>query len=133
VTHRFRHHPRLADRQRGFSLLEVLVAFTLLAITFGVVMQALSSNSRGLILAGEHSRAALLAESKLAEAGVLYPLQAGNLEGDLDDGYHWRLSMSEYPEETGYLKERAFVVTAEVSWGLSGKSRHYVLSSLRYR
>ncbi|MEJ2404265.1 MAG: type II secretion system protein [Candidatus Thiodiazotropha sp.] len=120
-------------RQRGFSLLEVLVAFTLLAITFGVVMQALSSNSRGLVLAGKHSRAALIAESKLAEVGTLYPLEAGTQEGDLEDGYHWRLSMVEYPGETGYLKDAAFQVSAEVSWGPSPRTRRYVLTSLRYR
>ncbi|MET0090086.1 MAG: prepilin-type N-terminal cleavage/methylation domain-containing protein [Candidatus Thiodiazotropha sp.] len=120
-------------RQRGFSLLEVLVAFTLLAITFGVVMQAISSNSRGLVLVGEHSRAALIAESRLAEVGTLYPLEAGTWEGDLEAGYHWRLSISEYPGETGYLRQSAFQVVAEVRWGPSSSGRQYRLISLRYR
>ncbi|MET0067241.1 MAG: prepilin-type N-terminal cleavage/methylation domain-containing protein [Candidatus Thiodiazotropha sp.] len=120
-------------RQRGFSLLEVLVAFTLLATTFGVVMQALSSNSRGLALAGEHSRAALIAESKLAQVGTLYPLEAGYQEGDLETGYHWRLSMSEFGAEQGYLKQSAFRVRVEVSWGPAARERRYLLTSLRYR
>ena len=118
--------------QHGFSLLEVLVAFTVLAISLGVMMQALSSNSRGLVLASQHSRAATLAASKIAEVGVTYPLEVSALEGDMEGGaYRWRLTIEENPEESGYLKHASFIVTAAVSWGEAGAGRQYVLSTLR--
>ncbi|MET0055656.1 MAG: type II secretion system protein, partial [Candidatus Thiodiazotropha sp. 6PLUC10] len=70
-----------SSRQKGFSLLEVLVAFTLLALTLGVMMKTLSSNSRGLVIASQHSQAATLAESLISEVGVTEPLQVSSLEG----------------------------------------------------
>ncbi|MCU7917753.1 MAG: prepilin-type N-terminal cleavage/methylation domain-containing protein [Candidatus Thiodiazotropha sp. (ex Epidulcina cf. delphinae)] len=123
----------LASTQRGFSLLEVLVAFTLLALTLGVVMQALSSNNRGLVIAARYSDAATLASSKLAEAGRVYPLEVSSHEGESGDTYRWRLTIQANPQETGYLKEASFIVTASVSWGEGRAGREYVLSSLRNR
>jgi general secretion pathway protein I len=119
-------------KQNGFSLLEVLVAFTLLAVTMGVMMTTLSSNSRGLVIASQHSEAATLAESLIAEVGVSTPLEVSSLAGEFDEKYHWRLKIEENPMEQGYLKESSFLVTAEVSWGETGSGRRYVLSTLRY-
>ncbi|MES9942450.1 MAG: type II secretion system protein [Candidatus Thiodiazotropha sp. 6PLUC2] len=121
-----------SSRQKGFSLLEVLVAFTLLALTLGVMMKTLSSNSRGLVIASQHSQAATLAESLISEVGVTEPLQVSSLEGQSEDGYHWHLNVEENPMENGYLKGASFIVTAEISWGEVGSGRRYVLSTLRY-
>jgi general secretion pathway protein I len=121
-----------AFKQRGFSLLEVLVAFTLLAVSMGVMMQALSSNSRGLTLAAQHSHAATLAESLIAEAGVSIPLEASVTEGVTEPGYEWRLNIQENPLETGVYQESSFLITAEVTWGEAATGRRYELSTLRY-
>ncbi|MCU7904592.1 MAG: prepilin-type N-terminal cleavage/methylation domain-containing protein [Candidatus Thiodiazotropha sp. (ex Epidulcina cf. delphinae)] len=122
-----------ASAQRGFSLLEVLVAFTVLAISLGAVMQALSSNNRGLAIAARYSDAATLASSKLAEVGKVYPLQVSGHEGEMGEAYHWRLTIQANPDETGYLKDASFIVTAKVSWEVGSASREYVLSTLRNR
>lgn len=119
-------------QQKGFSLLEVLVAFTLLAVTLGVMMKTLSSNSRGLVIASQHSQAATLAESLISEVGVTAPLEVSSLEGQSEDGYQWHLKVEENPMETGYLKGASFIVTAEISWGEARSGRRYVLSTLRY-
>jgi general secretion pathway protein I len=111
--------------------LEVLVAFTLLAISLGVMMQTLSSNSRGLAIAAQHTQAATLAESLIAEIGISYPLEVSSLEGQVEGGYHWRLNIAENPQESGYLKEASFLITAEVTWGETGSGRRYALSTLR--
>jgi general secretion pathway protein I len=112
--------------------LEVLVAFTLLAVTLGVMMQTLSSNNRGLAIASQHSYAATLAESLIQETGVTIPLQVSTYEGQIDNGYAWLLDIQENPLETGVYKESSFLITAEVSWGETGSGRRYVLSTLRY-
>ncbi|MEW8324350.1 MAG: type II secretion system protein [Candidatus Thiodiazotropha taylori] len=119
-------------QQQGFSLLEVLVAFTLLAVTLGVMMQTLSSNSRGLAIAAQHSHAATLAESLIAQAGVTIPLQVSSTEGVSESGYEWQLKIEENSLESGVYQETSFLVTAEVSWGEAATGRRYVLSSLRY-
>ena len=56
-------------RQSGFSLLEVLVAFSILALALGVLLQSFSTGMRGVTQSGLYSRATLLAESIFARAG----------------------------------------------------------------
>jgi general secretion pathway protein I len=123
---------RFKSKQNGFSLLEVLVAFTLLAVTMGVVMKTLASNNRGLVIASQHTYAANLAESLITEVGITTPLEVSSLEGHSEEGYHWRLVIEDSPFESGYLEESSFLVTVEVSWREADSVRRYVLSTLRY-
>lgn len=73
-------------RSRGFSLLEVLAAFVILALVvtalFGLFSGALGNAS----VADEYSRALLLAESRLAEAASALPLVETTERGDADEG-----------------------------------------------
>jgi general secretion pathway protein I len=119
------------NAQSGFSLLEVLVAFTVLALSLGVMMQTLSSNSRGLAIASDYSTAAILAESILAQAGEVYPLEVSVQQGELEEGYRWRLEIVANPQEDGYLAQKSFILTSTVSWGEVGSEKHYELSTLR--
>lgn len=76
---------------RGFSLLEVLVAFVILALAMTVLMQIFSRGLIGADLAERYSKAALLAESKLAAIGVEEPLKEGTYSGKFDEDFSWQL------------------------------------------
>ena len=79
--------------QRGFSLLEVLVAFAILAITLGVLMNIFSRASRTAILSSQYSQAAALAESKLNALGVEFPLEEGTFTGEPENGFAWEITV----------------------------------------
>lgn len=81
-----------AQRQRGFSLLEVLVAFALLALTLGVLLNIFSRASHDAILSTQYSQAAALAESKLAAVGAEFPLTEGLISGEPEQGFTWEIS-----------------------------------------
>ena len=83
----------------GFSLLEVLVAFVILALTLSVVMRIFSGGLRNVALADGYSRAVLLAESRLAELSVL-PLE-GEASGEFDGKYRWRSSIHPWADDSG--------------------------------
>jgi general secretion pathway protein I len=88
---------RLAPcKSRGFSLLEILVAFTLMALALGILMAIFSRGVNGATIADQYARAAMLAESKLATLGIADTLQEGETGGKFDDAYAWRLSVSPY-------------------------------------
>ncbi|MCC7634035.1 type II secretion system protein XpsI [Stenotrophomonas rhizophila] len=86
-------------RQRGYSLLEVIVAFALLALALTLLLGSLSGASRQVGQAELRSRAVLHAQSLLATTGVIEPLQQGERSGQWEEGrYHWRLQVEPYAD-----------------------------------
>lgn len=84
-------------RQRGFTLLEVIVAFALLALALTLLLGSLSGAARQVRAAEDASRATLHAQSLFARIGVGQALQPGLQEGQFEQGrYRWRLSIAPY-------------------------------------
>jgi general secretion pathway protein I len=125
------------DRRRslegGFSLLEVLVAFSVLALTLGVLIQVFSLAMRTTTLSGAYSRAAALAEARLNAVGVDIPLQVGAFGGEPEDGMNWQVVIAPYDTgQTGWQAPvQPYVVTATAQWEEAGQVREVVLSTLR--
>lgn len=85
--------------QSGFTLIEVIVAFALLAGALTLLVGALSNGSRQVRAADDTSRATLHAQSLLAQVGVGEVLQPGRSEGELDDGaWQWELQVAPYTD-----------------------------------
>jgi len=78
------------NSERGFTLIEVVVAFVLLTV---VLVTAFEVFSAGLARSGElenRSEALIVAQSQLAAAGVEQPLHDGETQGQSDDGrFRW--------------------------------------------
>jgi type II secretory pathway pseudopilin PulG len=90
------HHFRVKVRgsrplgDRGFILLEFLVAFSVLTVFLAAILTGLSVAIRSDHQAAFLTRATMLARAKLAAAGVDYPLRPGTTGAELDNGYVWR-------------------------------------------
>lgn len=120
--------------QTGFSLLEVLVAFAILSMTLGVVLQVFSVGLRNTAISEEYTYAVLHAESVLAALGREEPLLEGNEEGQLDDKFSWRSSVTLYEEEDVDLSDStavAYRLEVEVFWQSADKARSVLLETLR--
>ncbi|BCX89544.1 general secretion pathway protein I [Methylomarinovum tepidoasis] len=127
-------------RQRGFTLLEIMVAFTLMALSAAVLLQAFGGGARLLARAETVTRAAALAESQLARVGSEWPLEEGEREGEWQ-GLHWQVTLTpvslnqldpqvgENVEEIG--NQRLWQVTIVVGWQEGGRGRRYRLTTLR--
>lgn len=86
-------------RAAGFSLIEVLVAFGVLALALTFLLGTLSGGTRQVRWADEAGRAALHAQSLLDQVGVGEPLQPGIEEGEFEDGrYRWRLRVEPWQD-----------------------------------
>jgi len=120
--------------EAGFSLLEVLVAFTILALSLGLLMQSFSTSMRGLRLSEEYTKATMLAESTLAQVGISLDLKVGELRGEAADGFHWRLTVQPYVAPSGAPLTGAlipYLVEVTVSWSEAGREvRELRLSTL---
>jgi general secretion pathway protein I len=130
----------MASRPRagGFTLIEVLVAFTLAAVLLAAVLQAVSGALRSHHAGEAYTRAALAAESMLAEA-VLGAGGERALEGDLarDPGYRYRIREEPYPGDSlgsvEGLPIAAWQVTVEVLFDLPGGPGRISLTTLALR
>ena len=93
-----------SGKSRGFSLLEILVAFTILVLAMGILMQIFSRGVNNAGLADLYAKATILAESKLATVGIEAPLQDGNSTGQFElggsDRFQWQLQIGPYVDTT---------------------------------
>jgi len=126
----------------GFSLLEVLVAFVILALVGTALFRLFGASLNNASLADEYSRAVLYAESRLAAATVETPLRERSDQGASDDGrYAWstKVESSTLPGATAdqermaqMLPLRPWRLTVTVSWpGDFGSQRSLSLSTVR--
>lgn len=129
--------PRTLGRARtgeaGFSLLEILVAFSIMAVILGILMQIFS---KGIDLAStgeQYSRALLLAESMLATVGHTRAVESGETTGVVDDFYEWSIDIEPFEDEAldtgiGRPQFSLYRVQVWVRWA----NRAVVLDTLRF-
>lgn len=108
--------------ERGFTLLEVMVAFLILSLSMGALMRIVSQSIRALDSAEQHQVALQLAESKLVE--VLAQLRwdsRGKDEGRLSGRYRWKSKVERYQFSNQQAGESysitPWLVQVSVSWG----------------
>jgi general secretion pathway protein I len=130
------------NRACGFSLLEVLAAFVILALV-GTALFRVFSGALGNVTASEdYSRATLYAESRLATLGVETPLRDGVQQGASDDGYYaWTAKIEPYtppgitPEmdsAAATMPVRLWRLAVTVRWpGVAGSERSIALATMR--
>jgi len=87
--------------QRGFTLLECLVALALLAIALTAALRATGSTAQSATMLKEHTLASWVAQNRLAElrAFDIWP-NIGNREGEAEQAgyrYRWRETTVQTP------------------------------------
>lgn len=119
----------------GFSLLEVVVAFAILALALGTLYQIFSSTARRAVLVQEYSHAVLLADSRLTQIGTVDVMKTGIDAGEFDEQYRWRQRVEPYPLPEGATDRPSplvpYRVTVEVQWGQDEGQRSIALTTVR--
>ena len=81
-------------RQQGFTLVELVAAFVIFALGFGVLLQILSTCLHTTAQSADYTRVSLWAQSLLDTQGVGEALKEGSFTGKFDDRYRWQLTVS---------------------------------------
>lgn len=94
-------------RERGFALVEILVAFVILAVGLGAILTgvavAMRSDARTQV-----SRTALgVAQSRLEAAGIAEALAPGTREGVIANQFRWRQTVTELRPATDARQPQA--------------------------
>jgi prepilin-type N-terminal cleavage/methylation domain-containing protein len=81
-------------RRGGFTLIETLVAFAILALTLAALLRVFSTGLDSIGLAERYAAATMLARSILDETGADIPLVADELSRDAGDGFIWNVKIA---------------------------------------
>jgi general secretion pathway protein I len=81
------------NRQNGFTLIEVLIAFAILSLTVVVAVQGFAQGLRLLKLSGDHQRAILIADQKARE--IVVPKEGR--ETGTEGAYAWERVIKSVP------------------------------------
>lgn len=129
---------RLAHRpQGGFTLIEVMAAFAIFAMLFGVMLQILSTSVSNTRRSGDFTQAALLAQSQLDMIGIEGLPQTGLSTGTHDDRYRWEMSIEPYfvQDDRGINYEELpidlYHVVLTIYWGEGRSERSATFETLR--
>ena len=136
------------NRSRGFTLLEVMLAFVILAVSMGMLLGMLSRGLGQVRTSQDETEATLHAQSLLDQIGVIEPMQPGERVGDFASGrYRYRLETTEIEDpspapalpptvvDSGTLINAPTVyrVALVVSWGPPESPRQLRFTTLRAR
>ena len=116
-------------RQAGFTLLEILVAFVMLALVGGALLQLFQGGLQSLAAGDNYSRAALLAESTLSQLRADPNVQTGQRSGELAEGYRYELQLTPYTED-GEVQPDLLQADLAILWGEPGNDRRYDVRTL---
>lgn len=122
---------RRAAPQCGFSLLELLVAFSIMAMSLAALYHAVGTSVRGFSAAERHVKAALLAESLLALHDVV-PAEGVQLTGTQGADFAWALSSAPAQLSIEHPAWELHRVEVEVCWDDRGRARCFRLATLRF-
>jgi len=120
-----------SPRQRGFSLIELLVAFVILSLSLSLIYGLFSGGARSLRQAREWTEAAAWAETKLATLGVAEPLREGRFAGALARGYHWQLQVSRADADPRPDALALYRLQLGVRWHSAGRDHQLQFETLR--
>ncbi len=119
-------------KQRGFSLLEMIIAFSILAVSLGILMKIFSSGITTAQVADDYTNAVQIANNLIAKTGVEKPLKISEEIGVENNFYHWRVRVNPKtfisPElDLRGLPVEVFNVNVLIWWGDEAKTDDRVL------
>jgi prepilin-type N-terminal cleavage/methylation domain-containing protein len=112
-----------ANRQSGFTLLEVMVATAILAVGLAAISGAISMAVRSTALSTGYERARQVAENQLALFLLQRPDKARRLQGD-EGQISWQLRAEQDPEREGLLQ-----ISVEARFFSAGGERSVILQT----
>ncbi len=105
------------DRERGFLLLETLIAFAVLTVVLVGLSSSISVGVKQQNTSALKLRAAALAEEKLSEVGIVTGLKDAEGVGADDEDLSWNVKIADVPfsgESQAIFRIQPYVVTVSV-------------------
>ncbi|MDF1486408.1 prepilin-type N-terminal cleavage/methylation domain-containing protein [Ramlibacter sp. H39-3-26] len=116
--------------QRGFTLIELVVASAIMAMALGMLYRALGASANNIARVEEYQRAAVLADSLLAQAETI-PVHGWNEMGKSAE-FTWRVQTQPFATTVADLNAPQLQqVELQVTWPGGGELRLQTLRPQR--
>ncbi len=115
----------MMNRQKGFALLEVLVAFSIFAVSIGILFQIYSKGAQSARLSDDYANAVIIAQTRLSNIGVESFPEVGVHEEN-NDKYRWITRVSSTEDNAGLEEMHKLIkrnIEVEVFWESMSKTR----------
>jgi general secretion pathway protein I len=120
---------------RGFTLLEVLIAFVIAALALAVMFKVTTDSLQESAISARYEEAVVRAKSHLAMAAHGGSLMPGNWSGDDGGGYRWQIQIRPVaqanPSSTSgsQVPIALYSVSVSVSWSEGDHTREVRLDT----
>ncbi len=137
---RLRSSGRTARNSGGFTLLEVMLAFVIFALSFATVLEIMAGSMRSVRRASDDTQVALLAQSIIDLVGTEIPIEEGQFNGSAMDRYDWNMGIylyaaSDEDVRTLELAELSgielYQVDLDINWQAGRRDRSVHFSTIR--
>jgi general secretion pathway protein I len=122
------------DPDRGFTLIETIVAISILAISLVVLLQLFSGGLKSSKLSDEYTRGIFHAREKMDEILLAGDLTEGVISGEFNDGFKWRaeaLLLDTKEAADVKLPFRAFNIKVDIMWDAGGHEKHFAINAMK--
>jgi len=123
---------------RGFTLIEILVAISVLAISLVVILQLFSGGLKSVRLSNQYTRAIFYAREKMEEILLMEDLEVGSEEGsqedESEDPLRWRAEIvliEPEEEEASKLPFDTLRIMVDVMWQEGEKEKRFQISTMK--
>jgi general secretion pathway protein I len=124
---------RPVQSEAGYTLIEVLVALTILSLSLAVLFGIFSQSIARIHDTEQEMAARTLAHSLLAQTNA-YGSPYGEQSGSVAGGLSWRLRIAPYPQHDDQIAAvHVAIVSVTVTWRRSGADRSLTLTTLQTR
>jgi general secretion pathway protein I len=119
-------------RNRGFTLIEVIIAFAILGMTLSTLYGVFSTTLARARHEARLNEAVSVSQSLLSRAGVEWPLTESPVRGELN-GYDYEVTQEVVNAPAGQpaLTQPIVRVTASVAWSDPAGQRNVSISTLK--
>lgn len=124
-------------QQSGFTLLEVLVALSILALSYGMILEIFGSSAQRAMLSSDYRRAMMIAESQLDLAAANVVRGDSSTSGKVEDRFAWEVTVvptDRFSLEGVPARYTPVVISVDVTWeDAGGKPSTISVSTIRLR
>lgn len=129
-----RSEPGFPVSNKGFTLIEILVAISILSISLVVIFQLFSGGLKSSRLSDQYTRGIFHAKEKMEEILLSTDFTEEGAEGEFGDSYRWRseiIRIEQEEEEASKLPFDTYNIKVDIFWDEGSKEKNFAISTMK--